>query len=67
MIYLMNLVILDHRGLLPQALYLWKVAMMGKIFEEEKRDEAIRGTIEDAKSKNAGDVESSIPWLQSMR
>jgi hypothetical protein len=36
MIYVMNLVILDNRGLLPQALYLWKVAMMGKIFEEEK-------------------------------
>jgi hypothetical protein len=36
MIYLMNMVILEHRGLLPQALYLWKVAMMGKIFEEEK-------------------------------
>jgi hypothetical protein len=36
MIYLMNLVILDHRGLLPQALYLWKVAMRGEIFEEEK-------------------------------
>jgi hypothetical protein len=36
MIYLMNLVILDHRGLLAQALYLWKVAMMDKIFEEER-------------------------------
>jgi hypothetical protein len=36
MIYLMNMVILEHRGLLPQALYLWKVGMMGKIFEEEK-------------------------------
>jgi hypothetical protein len=43
------------------------VGMMGKIFEEEKWDEGIRGTIENEKRKNARDVESSIPWLQSMR